>query len=330
MDNVLVTGGAGYIGSHTCKLLSKAGFTPIAYDNIATGHEDNVKWGPLIRGDVRDRDRLKHALKLWQPVCVIHFAASAYVGESVADPSKYYNNNVNGISTLLDTCVEARLRKVVFSSSCATYGIPEKLPISEMSQQVPINPYGRTKLMGEMMLKDYAAAFGMRYVALRYFNAAGADIDGELRERHTPETHLIPRALLAAAGKIARLTIFGDDYDTPDGTCIRDYIHVTDLARAHVRAVLHLVNGGKNLAANLGSGHGTSVREIVDTIERLTHTRVPVRVEAPREGDPPALLADGSLAKLELGFVPRYSDIRTIIRTAAPTFGLEVEHDAVS
>jgi UDP-arabinose 4-epimerase len=330
MDNVLVTGGAGYIGSHTCKLLSKAGFTPIAYDNLATGHEDNVKWGPLIRGDVRDRDRLKHALKLWQPVCVIHFAASAYVGESVADPSKYYNNNVNGISTLLDTCVEARLRKVVFSSSCATYGIPEKLPISEMSQQVPINPYGRTKLMGEMMLKDYAAAFGMRYVALRYFNAAGADIDGELRERHTPETHLIPRALLAAAGKIARLTIFGDDYDTPDGTCIRDYIHVTDLARAHVRAVLHLVNGGKNLAANLGSGHGTSVREIVDTIERLTHTRVPVRVEARREGDPPALLADGSLAKLELGFVPRYSDIRTIIRTAAPTFGLEVEHDAVS
>jgi UDP-arabinose 4-epimerase len=311
-------------------MLSEAGLTPIAYDNLVTGHEDNVKWGPLIKGDVRDRERLRHAIKLWQPLCVIHFAASAYVGESVTDPSKYYNNNVNGFIALLDACVEARLRKVVFSSSCATYGIPSTLPISEASPQSPISPYGRTKLIGEMLLKDYAAAYGMRYVALRYFNAAGADLDGELRERHSPETHLIPRALLAAAGRIDRLTVFVDDYDTPDGTCIRDYIHVTDLANAHVLAVLHLINGGKNLAANLGSGHGTSVREIIDTIERLTNVRVPLRIEARREGDPPALFADNTVARSELRFAPRHSDIGTIIGTAAPTFGLEVQHESVT
>lgn len=330
MDNVLVTGGAGYIGSHTCKRLSQSGFTPIAYDNLATGHEDNVKWGPLIRGDVRDRDRLRHALKLWQPVCVIHFAASAYVGESVADPSKYYNNNMHGMLSLLDACLSARLGKIVFSSSCATYGIPTSLPISEACRQDPINPYGRTKLIGEMMLKDYAAAYNMRYVALRYFNAAGADADGHLKERHDPETHLIPRALMAAAGRIDRLTIFGDDYDTPDGTCIRDYIHVSDLARAHVLAVNHLLDGRKSMAVNLGSGHGTSVREIIDTIERLTHRRVPVRMEARRAGDPPVLCANNGLARSALRFVPHQSDIETIIRTAAPTFGLEVQHDVVA
>lgn len=330
MDTVLVTGGAGYIGSHTAKLLHRAGLTPVVYDNLASGHEDNVRWGPLVRGDVRDRDRLRHALKLWQPVCIIHFAASAYVGESVADPGKYYNNNVNGILSLLDTCAEIRFRNVVFSSSCATYGIPTRLPVSEDCLQAPINPYGRTKLIGEMMLRDYAAANKMCYIALRYFNAAGADLDGELRERHDPETHLIPRALLAAAGKIDRLTIFGDDYDTPDGTCIRDYIHVADLAEAHLRAVLHLVKGGKSLAVNLGSGHGTSVREIIDTIERLTHARVPVRMEPRRPGDPPVLYADTRTAREVLHFSPKHSDIRTIIRTAAPTFGLEVDHDAVA
>ncbi len=329
MDTVLVTGGAGYIGSHTCKLLHQSGFTPVAYDNLSTGNKENAKWGPLVRGDVRDRDQLKYAIKLWQPVCVIHFAASAYVGESTVDPRKYYSNNVAGILSLLDTCVEIKLRNIVFSSSCATYGIPAKLPIAEGSPQLPINPYGRTKLIGEMMLKDYASAYNLRYVALRYFNAAGADIDGELRERHDPETHLIPRALMAAAGRIPELTVFGDDYDTPDGTCIRDYVHVTDLAQAHVSAVQHLIAGGKNMAANLGSGQGTSVRQIIDTIERLTRRCVPVRSEARREGDPPALYSDLKVAQSELHFTPRFSDIETIIRTAAPTFGLEVAHDVL-
>lgn len=330
METVLVTGGAGYVGSHTCKRLHQSGFTPVAYDNLTTGARENVKWGPLVRGDVRDRDQLKHAIRLWQPACIIHFAASAYVGESVADPRKYYNNNVAGILSLLDTCADVKLRNIVFSSSCATYGIPAELPIAEDSPQVPINPYGRTKLIGEMMLKDYASAYQIRYVALRYFNAAGADIGGELRERHDPETHLIPRALMAAAGRIPELTVYGNDYDTPDGTCIRDYVHVTDLAQAHVSAVQHLIIGGRNTVANLGSGQGTSVQQIIDTIERLTHRRVPVRRETGREGDPPALYADLDVAASVLHFAPRYSDIETIIRTAAPTFGLEVKHDAVA
>jgi UDP-arabinose 4-epimerase len=252
------------------------------------------------------------------------------VGESVADPRKYYNNNVAGILSLLDTCADIKLRNIVFSSSCATYGIPTELPIVEDSLQAPINPYGRTKLIGEMMLKDYASAYNIRYVVLRYFNAAGADIDGELRERHDPETHLIPRALMAAAGRIPELTVFGNDYDTPDGTCIRDYVHVTDLAQAHVSAVQHLIVGGRNMVANLGSGQGTSVQQVIDTIERLTHRRVPVCRETGREGDPPALYADLNVAASELHFAPRFSDIETIIRTAAPTFGLEVKHDVVA
>lgn len=330
MNTVLVTGGAGYIGSHTCKLLHQSGFTPVTYDNLATGSKENVKWGPLVRGDVRDRDQLKHAIRLWQPACVIHFAASAYVGESITDPRKYYSNNVAGILSLLDTCVDIQLRNIVFSSSCATYGIPAKLPIAERSPQAPINPYGRTKLIGELMLKDYASACKIHYVALRYFNAAGADIDGELRERHDPETHLIPRALMAAAGRIPELTVFGSDYDTPDGTCIRDYVHVTDLAQAHVSAVRHLIAGGKNMMVNLGSGRGTSVQQIIDTIERLTHRRVPVRREARRGGDPPSLYPDLSVAASELNFTPRFSDIETIIRTAAPTFGLEIKHNVVA
>ncbi|MBL0370971.1 UDP-glucose 4-epimerase GalE [Rhizobium sp. KVB221] len=330
MDNILVTGGAGYIGSHTCKQLYKAGYMPVVYDNLATGHEDNVRWGPLVHGDIRDRDQLRHAIKRWQPQCVIHFAASAYVGESTVDPRKYYNNNVAGSLALLDTCVDTNLRNVVFSSSCATYGIPSKLPITEDSPLAPINPYGRTKLIGEMMLQDYVDAYRMRYVALRYFNAAGADLDGELREKHDPETHLIPRALMAAAGRIDMLKVFGDDYETPDGTCIRDYIHVMDLAQAHVSAVEHLLDGGKNMVANLGSGQGASVKQIIDTIERLTHRRVPVQCEPRRAGDPPALYSDVHTATSELKFMPRFSDLETIIRTAAPTFGLEVAHELVA
>ncbi|KSV83296.1 UDP-glucose 4-epimerase GalE [Sinorhizobium sp. GL28] len=321
---VLVTGGAGFIGSHTCKRLAQQGFVPVVYDNLSTGHLANVRWGPLVEGDLEDTERLATAVRTFLPECVIHFAASAYVGESVEDPGKYYRNNVAGSIALLEACRATGLARIVFSSSCATYGVPQRLPITEDTEQFPINPYGRTKLMIELMLGDYARAYDFRSVALRYFNAAGADPDGQLTERHDPETHLIPRALMAAAGRIERLDIFGDDYATPDGTCIRDYIHVTDLADAHVAAVNYLRDGGEVLRANLGSGHGTSIREVLEAIDRVTGRQVPVQMLPRRPGDPPVLYADTSRARQQLGFRPAFSDIETIIRTAAPGFGLEV------
>lgn len=322
---VLVTGGAGFIGSHTCKRLAQQGFVPVVYDNLSTGHRANVKWGPLVEGDLSDTERLQTTIRTYAPECVIHFAASAYVGESVEDPGKYYRNNVAASISLLEACRVAGPARIVFSSSCATYGVPQQLPITEDTVQSPINPYGRTKLMIELMLGDYARAYGLRSVALRYFNAAGADPEGQLTERHDPETHLIPRALMAAAGRIDRLDIFGDDYATPDGTCIRDYIHVTDLADAHVAAVNYLRDGGEVLKANLGSGHGTSIREVLDAIDRVTRRQVPVQMLPRRPGDPPVLYADTNWARQKLGFRAAYSDIDTIIRTAAPGFGLEVQ-----
>jgi len=321
---VLVTGGAGFIGSHTCKRLAQQGFVPVVYDNLSTGHRANVRWGPLVEGDLEDTERLATAVRTFLPECVIHFAASAYVGESVEDPGKYYRNNVAGSIALLEACRATGLARIVFSSSCATYGVPQRLPITEDTEQFPINPYGRTKLMIELMLGDYARAYDFRSVALRYFNAAGADPEGQLTERHDPETHLIPRALMAAAGGIERLDIFGDDYATPDGTCIRDYIHVTDLADAHVAAVNYLNDGGEVLRANLGSGHGTSIREVLEAIDRVTGRQVPVQMLPRRPGDPPVLYADTSRARQQLGFRPAFSDIETIIRTAALGFGLEV------
>ncbi|WP_104664688.1 UDP-glucose 4-epimerase GalE [Ensifer adhaerens] len=320
----LVTGGAGFIGSHTCKRLAEQGIVPVVYDNFSTGHRNNVKWGPFVEGAIEDKERLATAIRTFSPDCLIHFAASAYVGESVEDPGKYYTNNVAGSIALLEACRATGLGRIVFSSSCATYGIPPRLPITEDMVQLPINPYGRTKLMIELMLGDYARAYGIRSVALRYFNAAGADPDGELTERHDPETHLIPRALMAAAGRIERLDVFGDDYATPDGTCIRDYIHVTDLADAHVAAVNYLRDGGEVLNANLGSGHGTSVRQVLAAIDRVTGRSVPVQMLPRRAGDPPVLYADTDWARQRLGFRPQLSDIDTIIATAAPSFGLEV------
>ena len=321
---ILVTGGAGFIGSHTCKRLAAAGFLPVAYDNLSTGHRELVRWGPLLEGDIRDTSFLSRALEALAPAGVVHCAAAAYVGESVENPSKYYGTNVVGSLSLLEACRDAGVDRLVFSSSCATYGIPAGLPIGEIAPQHPINPYGRTKLAVEHMIEDFGEAYGLRHLILRYFNAAGADPDGELREWHDPETHLIPRALRSAAGSLDHLTIFGEDYPTPDGTCLRDYIHVTDLARAHVLAVEHLLDGGTSLAVNLGAGISTSVRDILAMIGRLTHHDVPIQVEARRPGDPPALVADGSLAREKLGFVPALSDLDTILRTAAPTFGLEV------
>jgi UDP-arabinose 4-epimerase len=323
-QRVLVTGGAGYIGSHTAKLLSQKGVEPIVYDNLTTGNRSAVRWGPFVEGDILDTNCLECTLARFKPDAVIHFAASAYVGESVEDPSKYYRNNVAGTLSLLDACRNAKVDKVIFSSSCATYGVPSVLPIKEVTPQRPISPYGRTKLIAEHMLGDFAAAYGLHYVALRYFNACGADPDGELGEWHDPETHLIPRVLLAAAGRIPHMAIFGDDYETPDGTCIRDYIHVTDLAHAHVLAFDHLTGNGRNLAVNLGTGRGSSIRQILDAVARITSNEVPVVFHPRRQGDPPALYADPTLAREALGFSPRYSDLDTIVRTAAPVFGLEV------
>jgi UDP-arabinose 4-epimerase len=323
MHRVLVTGGAGYIGSHTAKLLAAKGVEPVVYDNLVTGNRSSVRWGPFVHGDILDTAHLAQALMQHRPDAVIHFAASAYVGESVEDPSKYYRNNVAGTQSLLNACRLAKVDKIIFSSSCATYGVPASLPIKETTPQAPINPYGRTKLIAEHMLQDYAAAYGIRYVALRYFNACGADPDGELGEWHDPETHLIPRALLAASGRIPHLAVFGHDYETADGTCIRDYIHVNDLARAHLLAFDHLNAGGENLAVNLGTGKGSSIREILDAVARTTGREVPIELHPRRAGDPPSLYADPSLAAKTLGFSTEFSDLDTIVRTAAPFFRLE-------
>ena len=319
---VLVTGGAGYIGSHCCKALAEAGCTPVTFDNLSRGHADAVKWGPPVRGDLRDGAAVLAALRAHRAEAVIHFAALAYVGESVAEPQAYYDNNLGGMIGLLGAMQEAGLRRIVFSSSCATYGTPDRLPISEDMAQAPINPYGRTKLACEWMLRDAGTAWGLRHVALRYFNAAGADPEGEAGERHDPETHLVPLTLMAASGQGGPLRIFGTDYPTPDGTCIRDYIHVSDLARAHVQALDHLERGGESVALNLGTGRGASVREVVAAVEAVTGRAVP-RIEEPRRpGDPAALYADPARAAAVLGFRADYG-LDRIVADAAPWFGHE-------
>jgi UDP-arabinose 4-epimerase len=320
MARVIVTGGAGYVGSHTCKALAASGIQPVVFDNLSSGRPDAVLWGPLEIGDILDVVALRQAFRKHQPVAVFHFAASAYVGESVLDPAKYYRNNVVGTQNVLDCMKEVGLATIIFSSSCATYGLTETLPIRESTPQQPINPYGRTKLICEQLLSDYASSYGLRFVALRYFNAAGADPERKIGEWHDPETHLIPRALLAAAGRLERLEIFGNDYPTPDGTCIRDFVHVSDLADAHVQAYHYLHAGSPNLAINLGAGRGTSVREILKRVKEVTGHNVPIIMQPRRSGDPPALLADFSLAASCLGFAPRLSDINTIVQTAAPFF----------
>jgi UDP-glucose-4-epimerase GalE len=314
--NILVTGGAGYIGSHTCKALSKAGLTPVTYDNLVTGHEASVKWGPLERGDILDRARLDAVLQKYQPLAVLHFAAYAYVGESVTQPAKYYRNNVSGALTLLEAMRDHGVTQVVFSSSCATYGTPRSMPIGEDHPQNPINPYGASKLIVERMLADFGAAYNLRSVSLRYFNAAGADPDGEIGEDHEPETHLIPLVLKAAAGESSNITIYGTDYDTPDGTCIRDYVHVTDLAEAHVLAFTALGEGCDSSSYNLGTGHGFSVREVIRTANVVSGQNIPVAEGSRRPGDPARLVADAKRAKVELGWDPQYGDLRQIIATA--------------
>jgi UDP-arabinose 4-epimerase len=317
MRTVLVTGGAGYIGSHVCKALALAGYVPIAYDNLSYGHAAAVKWGPLEVGDIRDALQLSAVMKKSAASAVIHLAAFAYVGESVADPAKYYRNNVAGTLTLLDTMHQYGINKIVFSSTCATYGTPQAIPITEDAPQNPINPYGASKLMIERILADYRTAYGLKSMSLRYFNAAGADPDCEIGEEHDPETHLIPLVLDAASGLRPNVAIFGDDYETPDGTCIRDYIHVSDLAEAHVLALRKLETGfsGRN-AYNLGTGRGHSVAEIIKRARQITGKTIAVVKGPRRPGDPAVLLADPSLAKVELGFSLRLPMIEDMILSA--------------
>ncbi len=314
--NILVTGGAGYIGSHACKALAQAGYTPVSYDNLVYGHRWAVRWGPLEEGDIADRARLDSVIATYRPAAVMHFAAYAYVGESVQDPGKYYRNNVAGTLTLLESMRDHGIDKLVFSSTCATYGVPERAPITEDHPQHPINPYGASKLMIERMLADYDYAYGLRSISLRYFNAAGADPDGEIGEAHDPETHLIPLVLDAAAGRRPAIRVFGDDYDTPDGTCIRDYVHVTDLAGAHVQALGALLQQEPSRALNLGNGQGFSVREVIAMAEIVTGKRVPVEFGHRRLGDPARLVGNAGLAKSTLGWSPRYATLEQILATA--------------
>lgn len=327
---ILVTGGAGFVGAHACKALAAAGYRPVVYDNLSTGHAANIRWGPSVIADVRDRTTLADTILRHDIAAVLHFAASAYVGESVRDPLKYHDNNIGGMIALLAACRQTGLRRVVLSSSCATYGDAGPRPIPETAPQVPINPYGFSKLACERMLLEAAAAHGMQPAILRYFNAAGADPGGALGEAHSPETHLIPLALMAASRHGPPMAVFGTDYDTPDGSCIRDYIHVDDLARAHVLALGHLMKDGSPLTLNLGTGRGVSVLEVLDAVARVTRRAVPFQTEARRAGDPPRLVADPRLAKVRLGFETRLSDIDTIIAHAAPWFGHKVRHAATA
>ncbi|HZT70491.1 MAG TPA: UDP-glucose 4-epimerase GalE [Terriglobia bacterium] len=313
---VLVTGGAGYIGSQTAKALAREGHEPVVLDNLATGHRETVKWGPFIQGDVGNKEFLERVFKDHRIEAVLHFAASLLVGESMTNPQKYFWNNVVNTLVLLDTMKARDVKYIVFSSSAAVYGNPERVPIPEDHPKNPVNPYGESKLSMERSIHWYGVAYGIRGVALRYFNAAGADLEGELGEEHDPETHLIPLVIKAALGQAPPVNIFGTDYPTPDGTAIRDYIHVVDLADAHVRALEYLTAGGESTELNLGTGEGHSVREVVAGVARLCGGCVPSKDAPRRAGDSAILIADPSRAREVLGWRPRYSDLDTIIASA--------------
>lgn len=312
---ILVVGGAGYIGSHTCLELARQGFTPVVFDNLSNGHQEFVKWGPFEQGDIRDRTRLDDVLARYRPAAILHFAALIEVGQSVREPAAFYDNNVVGTLTLLAAARQAGVEAFVFSSTCATYGLPQQLPMDEAHPQAPINPYGRTKWIVEQALADFGLNDGLRSVILRYFNAAGADPEGRIGEWHTPETHAIPLAIEAALGRRDGFTVFGTDYDTRDGTCVRDYVHVLDLADAHVRALQHLLSGGQSVAVNLGTGTGTTVQELLDTVQQISGRDFAVTLSSRREGDSPTLVADNRKALELLGWQPRY-DLRQIVETA--------------
>ncbi|MBW4452504.1 MAG: UDP-glucose 4-epimerase GalE [Nostoc indistinguendum CM1-VF10] len=316
---ILVTGGAGYIGSHTVLALKQAGYNVVILDNLVYGHRDLVEkvlQVELIVGDTGDRALLDHLFKTRDIAAVMHFSAYAYVGESVTDPAKYYRNNVVGTLTLLEAMLTASVKKFVFSSTCATYGVPEFVPIPENHPQNPINPYGATKLMVERILSDFDVAYGFKSVRFRYFNAAGANPSGLLGEDHNPETHLIPLVLMAALGKRESISIFGTDYPTPDGTCIRDYIHVNDLADAHILGLEYLLKGDDSEVFNLGNGSGFSVREVIAAAEQVTGTSIAVQERDRRPGDPPILIGSGEKARTILGWQPQYPSIKDIVAHA--------------
>lgn len=316
---ILVTGGAGYIGSHSVLALQRAGYEVIVLDNLVYGHQDLVKTvlqTKLIVGDTCDRPLLDKVFAEHQIDAVMHFAAYAYVGESVTKPAKYYHNNVVGTLTLLEAMLEAKIDKFVFSSTCATYGVPDSVPIREEQPQNPINPYGATKLMVERILQDFSTAYDFRSVCLRYFNAAGADPEGNLGEDHNPETHLIPLVLQTALGQRESISIYGTDYDTPDGSCVRDYIHVLDIAQAHILALKYLLQDGQTDVFNLGNGSGFSVKEVIEAARQITKQEIKAVVSDRRAGDPPALVGSGEKANRILGWQPAYSDLNDIIAHA--------------
>jgi UDP-glucose 4-epimerase len=315
MTNILVAGGAGYIGSHTCLDLFNKGFTPVVYDNLSNGHAEFAKWGPIEIGDIRDRNRLDEVLKKYKPEAIVHFAAAIEVGESVQNPGAYYDNNVGGTISLLRAAQAARIDKIVFSSTCATYGIPSSIPMNESHAQLPINPYGRSKLIIEQILKDLDLYQGFRSFILRYFNAAGADLEGRIGEWHTPETHAVPIAIETALGRRPHFQILGTDYDTRDGSCVRDFVHVLDLADAHSRAIEHLLNNGTSHALNLGTGHGTTVKELLEAVRRVGGRDFEIKYGPRRQGDSPALVADNALAKTTIGWSPQH-DLQSIIGSA--------------
>jgi UDP-arabinose 4-epimerase len=313
---ILIAGGAGYIGSHAAKALRLAGREPVVFDDLTSGHAHAVKWGPLVKGDVRDADALRAAIREHKPEAVMHFAARIEVGEGETNPAHFYDNNVAGTLNLVRVMQEEGVNNLVFSSTCAIYGDPERLPLTEDLPKRPVSVYGRTKAMTEQMLEDVSKAHGLKFAALRYFNAAGADPDGEIGEEHDPESHLIPNAIRAAVGRGGPMKLFGTDYPTPDGTCIRDFIHVTDLAEAHILAADRLAAGAGNLQLNLGSGERCTVLEVLRAVERATGRPVPHTVSPRRPGDAVALYADTTRVRAALGWVPMLSDIDTVVSTA--------------
>ena len=316
MIPILITGGAGYIGSHSAKILAQSGYYPVVFDNFSFGHRWAVNWGPFVEGDLNNSELVKSTIKKYSIEAVIHFAANAYVGESVANPLKYFNNNVANTINLLNAMNDTGVKNIVFSSTCAVYGVPVSVPIAEDHPTDPISPYGDSKLFVERMLKRVGNAYNFQWACLRYFNASGADPEGEIGESHDPETHLIPLILYSILGKIPRVYVYGTDYDTPDGTPIRDYIHVLDLARAHVQALEQIMSGSENFVCNLGTGNGHSVREVINCTEKITGKSVPYQEVARRNGDPPVLFADSSKARKLLDWEPVYDDLESIIETA--------------
>ena len=313
---ILITGGAGYIGSHTNKLLNKTGYKTVVFDNLSRGHREFVKWGEFFLGDLKDEKQIRGCFEKYPIEAVMHFGAFAYVGESVANPAKYYGNNIISAINLLDVMRDFNVKYFIFSSTCATYGLPKEIPIAEDHPQCPINPYGKGKLMIEEILRDYDKAYGIKYINLRYFNAAGADIGGEIGERHNPETHLIPLTIYAALRKNDCIKVFGTDYPTQDGTCVRDYVHVTDLADSHIKALQYLQKTDKSDSFNLGNDRGYSVMEVIESVKRVTKKDVKVVVEKRREGDSPILISSSQKAKNILDWKPMFKEIDPLIETA--------------